>query len=68
MALKQQTSAPARIPVTFHVGKHLVRLHGRPGVWNVEVDGTAWPSSYSTEAEAWEVGVREADRLDRLSA
>lgn len=54
------------IPVTFHVGKHLVRLSGRPGVWSADVDGAALAHSYSTQAEAWEAGVREADRLDRL--
>jgi hypothetical protein len=57
-----------RIPVTFHVGRHLVRISGRTGVWSVDVDGAAQPHSFGTEADAWEAGVREADRLDRIPA
>jgi hypothetical protein len=62
----QASEKSAKIPVTFHVGSHLVRVSGRTGVWSADVDGTALSHSYGTQAEAWEAGVREADRLDRL--
>jgi hypothetical protein len=62
-----QQPAPARIPVTFQVGKHLVRVGGRGGVWAASVNGVDLDHTYSTEAEAWEAGVREADRLDRAA-
>jgi hypothetical protein len=62
---KNQATPPARIPVTFQVGSHVVRVSGREGVWSVDVDGTTWPNSFGTAADAWEAGVREADRLDR---
>jgi len=35
------------------------------GRWTVAVDDSPVPGSYRTQADAWEVGVREADRLDR---
>jgi hypothetical protein len=50
---------------SFQVGIHLVRLSGFEGRWSVAVDEAASHSSFSTRAEAWEAGVREADRLDR---
>jgi len=55
--------------VTFQVGKHLVRVGGRGGggVWAASVDGRDLDHTFATEAEAWEAGVREADRLDRTN-
>lgn len=59
-----ERSAP--IPSTFEVGRHLVRvLKLNEGRWSVSVDDAPLPSTYATQAEAWEGGVREADRLDR---
>ncbi len=62
-------NSPASIPSSFHVGSHVVRvakvIEGR---WTMSVDDVAAPSSYATQAEAWEAGVREADRLDREAA
>jgi len=33
----------------------------------VAVDEASLSGSFGTQAEAWEAGVREADRLDRLA-
>ncbi|HEY7724921.1 MAG TPA: hypothetical protein VH880_06285 [Anaeromyxobacteraceae bacterium] len=51
---------------TYKVAEHRVFLSGRTGAWNVNVDEKSLPNGFATEAEAWEAGVREADRLDRL--
>ncbi len=54
------------IPSTFEVGRHVVRvLKVNEGRWSVSVDGAPLTSTYATQAEAWEGGVREADRIDR---
>lgn len=37
------------------------------GRWAAAVDEVALSGSYPTQADAWEAGVREADRRDRLS-
>jgi hypothetical protein len=59
-----ERSAP--IPSTFEVGRHVVRvLKVNEGRWSVTVDGAPLSSTYATQAEAWEGGVREADRIDR---
>jgi hypothetical protein len=58
----------AALPVTFHVGVHAVTLAPQDRRWGVTIDGAASPSTFMTQAEAWEEGVREADRLDRLAA
>jgi predicted metalloprotease with PDZ domain len=51
---------------TFHVGAHVVRLSKlMEGRWAVAVDEGTLATSYRTQADAWEAGVREADRLDR---
>jgi len=52
----------------YQVAAHRLLLRGRPGIWNVDVDESSLPMSYATQAEAWEAGVREADRRDRLAA
>jgi len=57
---------PTQVPSTFEVGKHLIRvLKVMEGRWSVTVDESPLSSTYATQAEAWEAGVREADRLDR---
>jgi hypothetical protein len=48
------------------VGAHVVRVAKiMEGRWTMSVDETPGSSSYATQAEAWEAGVREADRRDR---
>ncbi len=68
--MSQHSSPPpgerVAIPSTFEVGRHVVRvLKVNEGRWSVTVDGAPLSSTYATQAEAWEGGVREADRLDR---
>ncbi len=61
-----ETPAALRVQSSFQVGQHVVRIEKvMEGRWCVEVDKGPLPSSYATQAEAWEAGVREADRLDR---
>jgi hypothetical protein len=67
MPRKPVQAAFSRIPVVFRVGTHSVKVSGGNGVWMFAVDEAAGASSYATEAEAWEAGVREADRLDRTT-
>jgi len=57
-------NASELIPTTFQAGVHtltLAMLQDRR--WTVAVDGTLVTGRYMTQVEAWEVGVREADRL-----
>jgi hypothetical protein len=49
------------------VGAHLLLLSCAEGRWTVTVDSVAFETWYTSEAEAWEAGVREADRLDHPS-
>jgi hypothetical protein len=53
------------LPVRFEVGTHvvIVELQGRR--WSMSVDGQTTATTFPSEAEAWEAGVREADRIDR---
>ena len=54
------------VPATFQVGRHLVKIsQSVEQRWAVAVDDVALPHWYRTQAEAWEAGVREADRVDR---
>lgn len=56
-------------PTTFHVGAHvLVVAKVQEGRWTVAVDGPLLDASFTTQADAWEAGVREADRRDRQRA
>jgi hypothetical protein len=56
------------IATSFEVGRHVVRVTKvMEGRWSVTVDGGALDSSYRTQADAWEAGVRESDRLDKLA-
>jgi hypothetical protein len=56
-------------PARFIVGKHTVDVAKIAQVWrwSVSVDEKRLESSYESQAEAWEAGVREADRLDQIS-
>ncbi len=72
----------ARMPVTsngsrssegtrssiYQVAAHRVLLSGKAGTWRVDVDERALPHGFATQAEAWEAGVREVDRIDRLGS
>ncbi len=51
--------------MTFQVGKHSVSLSQAKGRWTAALDGRSLAKWYLTDAEAWEAGVREADRIDR---
>jgi hypothetical protein len=56
----------ASLPATFRVGEHELQLaRVNEGRWLLSVDGAQVDGSYRSEAEAWEAGVREADRRDR---
>ena len=37
------------------------------GRWAIAVDESALLSTFRTQADAWEAGVREADRIDKLA-
>ena len=53
----------------FEAGKHVLRLSKvMEGRWSCAVDDASLSGSFRTEAEAWEAGVREADRLDKQPA
>lgn len=56
------------IVANFDVGSHRVcvtkMMEGR---WTVAVDGAGNPDSFRSQADAWEAGVREADRLDKAA-
>ncbi len=57
------------VPISFQVGSHVVQVAKvMEGRWTVRIDDVLVPQSYATQAEAWEAGVREADRLDRSCA
>ena len=57
-----------KLTTTFEVGAHTLRVTKvMEGRWIVTVDGGGASDSFMTQAEAWEAGVREAARLDRLS-
>jgi hypothetical protein len=59
---------PASIASCFHVGTHVVRVFKvMEGRWTMTVDDAPGASSYATQADAWEAGVREADRIDRAA-
>jgi hypothetical protein len=50
---------------SFEVGRHTVRLLVLERRWSASVDGGAPSPWCDSRADAWSVGVREADRLDR---
>jgi hypothetical protein len=56
------------IATRFQVGKHQVAVWRVGYRWGVAMDDKALANTFETQAEAWEGGVREADRLDRLGA
>lgn len=56
------------VKASFQVGKHVVQVSRADNRWSVSVDDKPLTTWHMTEVEAWEAGVREADRLDRLGA
>jgi hypothetical protein len=69
MKRKPPAPAPPLLPVSFEVGRHLARVtRVMEGRWTVKVDDIEVAGSYRSQADAWEAGVREADRLDRKTA
>jgi hypothetical protein len=68
MAHRPPAPPLAPISAVFEVGRHVARVtRVMEGRWTVEVDGVAVPGSHRSQADAWEAGVREADRADRLA-
>ncbi len=69
---RSTTAAASTAPVvasSFHVGAHVIRVTKiMEGRWTFAIDEQASSGSYATQAEAWEAGVRDADRLDRGAA
>ena len=56
-------------PTTYDVDGHeLVVAKVREGCWTVTVDRHALSTTYSTQAGAWEAGVREVYRTDAIAA
>ncbi|WP_176064616.1 hypothetical protein [Anaeromyxobacter diazotrophicus] len=71
MSLERKPSKVAGEPPPdgkpFHVGAHVVRVSSTNARWHVTVDAAAFDRWFTSEAEAWAAGVREADRLQRLA-
>ncbi len=68
MAAKRVRQPKIHLPILtrFQVGKHVVEVSRNEERWAVSVNAVALPTWFMTQVEAWEAGVREADRLDRL--
>jgi hypothetical protein len=61
--------ASEKVSTLFHVGAHVLCVSKvREGRWTCTVDDGPVSNSFMTQAEAWEAGVREADRIDRAAA
>jgi hypothetical protein len=57
------------LTTTYHVGEHKLSVAKvQEGRWTFTVDEGPVSGSYMTQAEAWEAGIREADRIDRSVA
>ncbi len=52
---------PPTLPVSFDVDAHVLRIwRGERGRWALTIDGEDFTTTFVTQAEAWECGVREA--------
>ncbi len=53
-------------PTTFSVGEHTLLLEQVPVSWRwtATMDGRHLDGTFQSQAEAWEAGIREADRVD----
>jgi hypothetical protein len=68
MARPVPRAPPVPVARTFHVGEHtLLVACVQEGRWTVSVDTRPLDASFTTQATAWEAGVREAARLDALA-
>jgi hypothetical protein len=58
-----------RLTGIFTVRAHTLRLFvtANARYWCTVIDDSRLPGTFKKEAEAWEAGVREAERLDRAS-
>jgi hypothetical protein len=56
-------------PTAFLVGDHglLLAQIAQSWRWTATMDGRLLEGTFQSQAEAWEAGVREADRVDRGS-
>ena len=54
-------------PTTFRIGAHVLVLakQRESSRWTLTLDGALSASTFETEVEAWEEGIRAADRADR---
>lgn len=57
---------PVARPTSFLVGDHAVVVAQVMPAWRwtATVDGRLLEGTFQSQAEAWEAGVRDADRLD----
>jgi hypothetical protein len=57
------------LPTTFAVGGHSLLLAQARVTWRwtATMDGRLLEGTFQSQAEAWEEGVREADRVDKAS-
>ena len=65
MRAETKRSEPRRELGPFQVGLHVLELSRSADRWTVTVDGMPSEGWYTSGAEAWAAGVREADRLER---
>lgn len=66
MSRRPEPDAFARLPTVFDVGTHKIGVAmGRDWNWSCDVDGVPLSQRFLSQVEAWEAGVREAERLDR---
>ncbi len=66
MAVRTPSEGPVRPTLRYEVGTHQLRITQLvPGRWLLALDDQQLSGSFDTRAEAWEAGVREADRRDQ---
>ena len=58
------------LPTAFHVGDHglLLTQLAPSWRWTATMDGRLLEGTFQSQAEAWEAGIREADRVDSASS
>ncbi len=69
MASHALTDIPSR-PTLFVVGAHTLALakSAGNGRWTLTLDGALLEGTFEKQVDAWEAGVRAADRIDRERA
>jgi hypothetical protein len=69
MAQSTEPYAFSKLPIVFEAGAHKVSVvMGNDWIWTCTVDGKPVGGRFMTQVEAWEAGVREADRMDRAAS